>query len=242
MNHSADKPLDFLRILIVDDEKMSRETLREFLSYLTDSIQTAQDGQEAIDFIQKEEFDLILTDLKMPKADGLKVLEVAKSINSGIQVIIITGFASLETALEAIKKGAYDYITKPFKLEEMEVVVRNAAAKIKLTMENKLLINQLDKAHLSLRELRKKHKDIKSQFDKIEGQVEESQEQINYITENLYGMRSLPNNLLPLHYYQQQWSKGERLAELERLGRLRAQGILSEAEFTNLKRRLLESF
>lgn len=242
MNHSAEKLLDALKILIVDDEKMSRETLREFLSYLTHTIQIAQDGQEAIDLIHKEEFDLIVTDLKMPKADGLKVLEEAKSIHPGIQVIIVTGFASLETALEAIKKGAYDYITKPFKLEEMEVVVRNAAEKIKLTRENKLLMEQLEKAHSTLRGLRKKQKDIKSQFDQIEGQVEESQEQINYIAKNLYGLRSLPNNLLPLHYHQLPRSKNERLAELERLGRLRERGILTESEFTYMKRTLLDSF
>lgn len=242
MNESFAKPLEALKILIVDDEKMSREALQEFLSNLTTSIQTAQDGQEAIDLLRKEEFDLVLTDLKMPKADGLMVLEEAKSINPDIHVVIITGFASLETALEAIKKGAYDYITKPFKLDEMVVVVRNAAEKIKLTKENKGLVQQLKETRLTLNELREKQKDIRSQFNQIEGKMEESQEKINHIAENLQTMRILPNKVLPLHYQQSPSIKNDRLAELEHLGRLREQGILTEAEFNQLKKHLLESY
>ena len=96
--------------------------------------------------MRKEIFDLIITDLMMPGADGMEVLREAKERNPDSVVILVTGYASLDSALQAIRGGAYDYIRKPFKLDELEIVVKNACEKIMLVRENKGLLRRLKEA------------------------------------------------------------------------------------------------
>jgi DNA-binding NtrC family response regulator len=92
----------------------------------------------------------------MPGANGIEVMRKAKEANPDVQVIIITGYASLETAIEAIKEGAYDYITRPFKLDEMKVVVENACEKIRLMKENQRLIQNLEEVYQRMQNPQKK--------------------------------------------------------------------------------------
>jgi len=127
------------KILIVDDERSMRDVLSIMLKRAGYGVSAASDGEEAIAHIDKELFDLVITDLKMPKAGGLDVLRAVKESSPESVVLIITAFASAESAVEAMKLGAYDYLTKPFQVDEVQLIVRNALEKRRLSTENMLL-------------------------------------------------------------------------------------------------------
>ena len=114
-----------LNILIVDDDKTILSALKTVLDR-ENNVTICNDGKKAIQLCRNKKFDLIITDLMMPGANGLEVLTESRKIDPDSLVILITGFASLETAVQAIREGAYDYITKPFKLEEIKIIVNNA--------------------------------------------------------------------------------------------------------------------
>ena len=135
------------RILVVDDEGRNREFLKEFLEVENFDVETANDGQEAIEILENMDFDLVLTDLKMPRADGLAVLEALQRINPHTVAIVFTGFGSIDTAVKAVKLGAYDYITKPLKIEEIAIVIERALEHRKLSLENEMLRRQLKRKY-----------------------------------------------------------------------------------------------
>ena len=114
------------KMLVVDDEKMARMNLEHVLTKEGYQIRTASSGVEALALLEKESFDVILTDLKMEKVDGMEVLERAKQINPSTEVIIITGYATVPTAVEAMRKGSYHFLAKPLKLNEIRSAVRKA--------------------------------------------------------------------------------------------------------------------
>ena len=129
------------KLLIVEDEESIRRVLVKILSEEDKSheIYEAEDGLIALNKIKKENFDLVLCDIKMPKMDGIEVLEFAKKIKPEIPIIMISGHGDLETAVDSMKKGAYDYISKPPDLNRLLNTVRNAIDKKNLTLENTLL-------------------------------------------------------------------------------------------------------
>jgi len=135
------------RILVIDDEGRNREFLKEFLDVEGFDVETAKDGQEGIEILEKMDFDLVLTDLKMPRADGLAVLEGLQRINPQTVAIVFTGFGSIDTAVKAVKLGAYDYITKPLKMEEISLVIHRALEHRKLSLENEMLRRQLKRKY-----------------------------------------------------------------------------------------------
>src|SRR5215469_16588673 len=128
------------RVLIVDDEKSMRDLLSITLEKEGYDVETAAGGELAIEMLHRETVDAVITDLRMPKVDGLQVLRAAKEISPDIAVIVIT-------AVEAMKLGAYDYITKPFKLDEVNLIVRNALERKRLRDENLYLRRQLETQH-----------------------------------------------------------------------------------------------
>ncbi len=144
---------DLIRILIAEDERAFRVLLSEELQEENRIVKAASDGLEALDLLKEEEFDILITDLKMPKMGGIELLKEAKKIRPDLLVIVITGYASLETAILALKEGAYDYIRKPFSLEELKVSVNNACTRILLERENKRLLEDLKKAYQRLKEV-----------------------------------------------------------------------------------------
>ena len=129
------------KILIVEDEASIRRVLVKILSEEDKShqISEAEDGLAALDKIKKENFDLILCDIKMPKVDGIEVLEFSKKIRPEVPIVMISGHGDLDTAVDLMKKGAYDYISKPPDLNRLLNTVRNAIDKKNLTMQNTLL-------------------------------------------------------------------------------------------------------
>ena len=131
------------KILIVDDEQSMRDVLSIMLKRAGYAVTIASDGEEAIDHIGEEIFDLVITDMKMPKVGGLDVLKAVKASSSETVVLVITAFASAESAVEAMKHGAYDYLTKPFQVDEVQLIIRNALEKRRLSTENMLLKREM---------------------------------------------------------------------------------------------------
>jgi len=132
------------RILVVDDEKGMREFLSIMLEKEGHEAVTAKDGVEAIGLLDDDIFDLVITDVKMPGKGGVEVLKAVKEKSPDTVVLMITAYATTETAVEAMKEGAYDYIMKPFKVDEIRVIVSNALEKRKLKEENLLLRRELE--------------------------------------------------------------------------------------------------
>ncbi len=131
-------------ILIVDDDLETRELLREFLSEEGHRVITSGSGEEALEIGKQESFDVIISDMRLgPNLDGLDVLRAYKSIQPESEVILITAFGSMETAIEAVKAGAFDYISKPFKIDEVILHVQRALGNRNLVRENRNLKRQL---------------------------------------------------------------------------------------------------
>lgn len=124
------------RVLVVDDEKFIRDILSDFLTMEGYLVRTASDGVQAVTELSRGHFDLILTDLKMPKMGGLDLLQQASKLQPEALTVIMTGFGTVETAIDAMKHGAYDYILKPFKVEEIVHVVQRGLEKQRLAAEN----------------------------------------------------------------------------------------------------------
>ena len=112
------------RILVVDDEKKMRHILQLMLEREGFRAEQAENGKEALDILQQKRFDLIITDLKMPVMDGMSLLEEAKKIDPDLPIIVITAYGTIENAVEAMRKGAIDYITKPFEEEQILITVK----------------------------------------------------------------------------------------------------------------------
>lgn len=130
------EPTEGARILVVDDERVIREILAEFLTLEGFSVHTVEDGEKALTELRLRPYDLLITDLKMPRLSGLQLLEKIEAERLGVLTVLMTGFGTVETAIEAMKKGAYDYLLKPFKVEEVIHVVQRALYRQRLQTEN----------------------------------------------------------------------------------------------------------
>ncbi len=134
-------------ILVVDDEESMRQFLEIALSKAGHRITVAESGRRAIDLVEKQAFDLVISDIKMPDMSGVEVLRHVTDTDPRIPVVMITAYASAETAVEALRLGAYDYLTKPFNLEELKVNIENALEKRRLTEEVRHLRRELKHKH-----------------------------------------------------------------------------------------------
>jgi DNA-binding NtrC family response regulator len=135
---------DRARILVVDDEPIAVRNLERALEKEGYEITTAATGQGALRQLREREFDVVLTDLRMENVDGMQVLRRAKERDPDTEVILITGYAAVDTAVEAMRRGAHHYVAKPFKLEEVRRIVREAAEKVALRRENRRLREQVE--------------------------------------------------------------------------------------------------
>jgi len=133
-------------ILVIDDERAIRNTLKEILEYEKYSVYLAENGQEGLDKAKLKNFDLILCDIKMPEMDGLEVLEELRKAGVHSQVIMISGHGNIDTAVEAIKKSAFDFIEKPLDLNRLLITIRNAMDKSNLIEETVVLKRQVKKS------------------------------------------------------------------------------------------------
>jgi len=137
------------KILVIDDERPIRSTLKEILEFEKFTVETAEDGKAGLDLILKYKYDLILCDIKMPKMDGMEVLDKIVENNIETPVVMISGHGNVETAVEAIKKGAYDFIQKPLDLNRTLVTLRNALDNKEVIQEVKKLKRKVSKGKIT---------------------------------------------------------------------------------------------
>jgi DNA-binding NtrC family response regulator len=178
-----------IRVLIVDDDEDMRATLMAFISRLGVKVSAVGNVAEAQWALRTEgaPFDLVLTDLKLPGGSGLDVLKAARARSAATLVTIITGYASLETAIEAIRFGAYDYITKPFTLDEIGVQVRNMIARLSLAKENALLSLRLQELCEQVDCLQKERHAVLRVQDDIRDELRQSGRKLDLILAALRG-------------------------------------------------------
>ncbi len=131
------------KILIVDDEMPIRRTLREILEFEGYDVDEASDGLECVSKIQKDKFDVVIMDIKMPKMDGIEALERLQILSPETPVIMVSGHGTIDTAVEAVKKGAFDFISKPPDLNRMLITVRNALERSELVNTTQILRKQV---------------------------------------------------------------------------------------------------
>ncbi|HBG46172.1 MAG TPA: hypothetical protein DDW94_04190 [Deltaproteobacteria bacterium] len=143
------------KILITDDDLDLRELLTEAIRNWGYEVSLARDGEEALKKLRMDHFHMVITDLMMPGMDGLALLQRIRELDKDILVIIITGYATIETAVKAIENGAHDYIAKPFRLDELMVVIKNACEKLRLMIQNRALLEELRTAYGEIAVLKK---------------------------------------------------------------------------------------
>lgn len=135
------------KILIIDDEKAIRRTIKEILEFEKYIVDEAEDGQQGLEMALKGGYDVILSDIKMPKLDGMELLTKLMTSGTDSSLIMMSGHGNIETAVDAVKKGAYDYLAKPIDLNRLLVTIRNAMDKTSLVAETKVLKKKINKSY-----------------------------------------------------------------------------------------------
>lgn len=204
------------KILVVDDETFVRDLLEEFLSKQGYDVSLAESGEKAVDIAGQSDFDVGLVDLKMPGIDGLETLNRLKDIHPHMPIIVMTGYPTIETSIKALRLGAYDYVVKPFKLNELKVAVEKALKERRLKVEIDLLRNKIKTIEGELHKYETDSKAPPPQIDDTE-----------YPSESEGRDRIIPTN------------QNAILEQLRKLGELRELGVLSDEEFAEKKSDLL---
>ncbi|MCK5731058.1 MAG: sigma-54-dependent Fis family transcriptional regulator, partial [Draconibacterium sp.] len=135
------------KILVIDDERSIRNTLKDILEYEKYEVDLAEDGNKGIEKVKNAEYDIILCDIKMPGLDGIEVLEHLNKIAPDTPVVMISGHGNIDTAVDSIKKGAFDYIEKPLDLNRLLITIRNGMDKSNLVTETKILKKKVNKKY-----------------------------------------------------------------------------------------------
>ncbi len=226
-----------IRILVVDDNKSSRDILEDLFIQQGYDVLVASDGLEAISCLKEAEIDLVLTDLKMPGADGLQVLRESIRINPDIMVVIITGYASLDSAIESMREGAYDYVKKPFDLEEILLLAQKASDRIHLIRENRDLTQRLYSTQSDMEILMAKKEEIERELKRMTKKLAASQKES---LPEISLLNDLPSNLLPYqNLIERKGSAFDALHALAKIGEMKKNGLLEEEEFRILKQKLI---
>ncbi len=224
-----------IRIWIAEDEDEFREVLKDSLAGEKRVLRSFRNGREVLHALGREGFDLLLTDLLMPEVDGIELLRQVKSRLPECIVIIMTGYASLDTALQAIRGGAYDYIRKPFKLDELEVLIQNACEKIYLLRENRDLLRMLKETKEELERLKEAWDEHLNQVLKICWRIfrEKSHPEIELILKQL-GPSS------PDFDTKRGGEEEKALETLRVLADLKKERTITEEEFLSFKKILMK--
>ncbi len=135
------------KILVIDDEKAIRNTLKDVLEYEKHEVSLAEDGLKGVELFSENTYDLVLCDIKMQKMDGIEVLQKIMEISTVTPVIMISGHGNIDTAVEAIKKGAFDFLEKPVDLNRLLITIRNATDKSTLITQTQVLKNKVSKMY-----------------------------------------------------------------------------------------------
>lgn len=144
------RPETAARVLVADDDEVFQEILAETVEEAGAEVELAPDGLAALERLASADFDILISDLNMPRMDGLSLLRQVRTLYPHILSILVTGFGSLESAIEALRLGAYDYIQKPFMVEQVAVTVRNAIERVRSIKEKKALLARIEELHKKL--------------------------------------------------------------------------------------------
>ncbi|MCP4633248.1 MAG: response regulator [candidate division Zixibacteria bacterium] len=204
------------RVLVVDDEKFIRDLLQEFLDKQGYDVVLSESGETAVELTESTSVDVALVDLKMPGIDGLETLNRLKNNQPNIPVIIMTGYPTIETSIKALRLGAYDYVVKPFKLNELKAAVENALKESKLMVE--------------ISALRSKIKTIEGELQQYES--EDSQIPDSPQTTKKKSVKTAEKIVLST-------GSSDLISQIKQLGELKEKGILTEKEFEIKKAELL---
>lgn len=205
-----------LSILIAEDDQNLGEALADFLRQQGHRVDLAVTGREALACLSARAYPLVITDLVMPEVDGLTVLRAARERDPATLVVVMTGYASIDSAIQATREGAYDYLRKPFKLQEIEIAVANAARLLSLKRENQRLLGKLQ-------DLSARLEDLQQAQTSLGASVQTGRDR--YLLPVTLSLSSAPE-------YQQQ-------ADLERLRHLYQESLLTDKEYQTLKERML---
>jgi len=185
------------QLLIIDDDAQMRSTLSDILQEQGYNVRDYGNGKQALDWLRKNPFDVVILDIKLPDTDGMELVEQIRLINPESAVIMMTGYASVETAIEAMKEGAYAYIVKPFNIDELNAVIKKALREIRLSLQNKQLIDKLQRANRELERNRKSllreralqleaaNKELEATIQKLRRSNEQLQEFIHIASHDL---------------------------------------------------------
>lgn len=205
------------KLLLVDDDRDLADVLAVYLKTQGISVTISHTVTEAANLLKEssQRFQIILSDLRLPDGDGLALIEIAKRENPELLAAVMTGYASLETALKAIRLGAYDYITKPFNLSEIEVLIRNMCERISLEAETKeareatreaqdklhAIYNKVDALLDEKLELMRLKREMKKEFEVLSNKVEQVLQVLGILFPQANRSPQLPQAKLPIHRF-----------------------------------------
>ena len=227
---------DETNILIVDDEVGMRTVLERYTSELGYQAGVASSGAEALEHLKSEApVDILLSDIMMPELDGIELLKHAKAMDEDIEVVLFTGYASLETALEAIRHGAFDFILKPFRLEQLKLVLERAGERRRLLEVQATLKAELVNSKEALRSSEASKDRLAAETAHLKAQLQATQSPDPGV---LAAMRAGP----PIWMGgRQPRTEAQQLAsELEKLEALKQRGTITDSEFFEGKRLLIK--
>ena len=228
---------DELKILVVDDDKIMLNLLYNTFKKTGQNVETAEDGQQAVNILRKKTFDIVITDLNMPRMDGISLLKTIRRDQPQIIVIVITGFASLDTAMIAIKEGAYDYITKPFQIEEVLHAVARAKEKIYLLMENKMLMKKLHEAYDKISSLLNNKDEFAKELAEVDTALQLHHQEL---VKGVFELKRYQSDLAQKEYLQPNQNSDDILNRIEIAGKMKDRGQLTDTEYRKVKSKILE--
>ena len=217
-----------VRVLVADDDDIFQEILAETVEEAGAVVELAPDGVAALEQLSAGDFDILVSDLNMPRMDGLTLLKQVRTLYPHILCILITGFGSLESAIQALRLGAYDYIQKPFMVEQVAVTIRNSIERVNNYKERSYLLREIDNLHEKIFLLQGKRYSGCKVYDS---------------SGNLMSGPLLPNlpGLRPDAFLEKpQGNPNRAIAALELLKGLKRDGIISDSELVKLKQLIID--
>jgi CheY-like chemotaxis protein len=216
-----------VRALVADDDEIFLEILAETVEDAGATVELASDGMAALEQLSAGDFDILISDLNMPRMDGLTLLRQVRTLYPHILNILITGFGSLESAIQALRLGAYDYIQKPFMVEQVGVTIRNAVDRVKAYKERAGLLLEIENLHRKICSLEGKRYPESNVFDSSGNLIK------GPLLANVPGFR--PDAFLE----KPQGNPNRAISALEALKGLKREGIISDSELGRLKQLII---
>jgi DNA-binding NtrC family response regulator len=216
-----------VRVLVADDDEIFLEILAETVEETGATVELASDGLVALELLAARDFDILISDLNMPRMDGLTLLKQVRALYPHILSILITGFGSLESAIQALRLGAYDYVQKPFMVEQVGVTIRNAVDRVKAYKERASLLLEIENLHRKIYSLEGKNY-LESKVYDSSGNLMEGP-----MLADVPGFR--PEAFLE----RPQGNPNRAITALEALKGLKRDGIISDSELGRLKQLII---